>query len=125
MSSVDGGQEHLLVPYGRNPQFSPDGSSILFWVGDIDPTVPSGKLYLLHLGEGPPVRIAGSFRDARLPLWSNDGHLILFSACRQPDTPMPACSDWWVMSIDGTVLQNTHALALLSDHQIVPWEGAD
>jgi serine/threonine protein kinase len=123
MSSVDGGQEHLLVPYGRNPQFSPDGSSILFWVGDIDPTVPSGKLYLLHLGEGPPVRIAGSFRDARLPLWSNDGHLILFSACRQPETPMPACSDWWVMSPDGTILQNTHALALLSDHQIVPWEG--
>ena len=123
MSSVDGGQEHLLVPYGRNPQFSPDGSSILFWVGDLDPSVPSGKLYLLRLGEGPPVRIAGSFRDARLPLWSNDGHLILFSACRQPETPMPACSDWWVMSMDGTILQNTHALAVLSDHQIVPWEG--
>jgi serine/threonine protein kinase len=124
MSSVDGGQEHLLVPYGRNPQFSPDGSSILFWVGDLDPSVPSGKLYLLHLGGGPPVRIAGSFRDARLPLWSSDGHLILFSACRQPETPMPACSDWWVMSMDGTILQNTHALAVLSEHQIVPSEGA-
>jgi eukaryotic-like serine/threonine-protein kinase len=123
MSSVDGGQEHLLVPYGRNPQFSPDGSSILFWVGDIDPSVPSGKLYLLHLGEGPPARIAGSFRDARLPLWSNDGRLILFSACRDAETPMPACSDWWVMSTDGTVLQDTHALALLSNNQIVAWEG--
>jgi serine/threonine protein kinase len=123
MSSVDGGPEHLLVPYGRNPQFSPDGSSILFWIGDLDPSVPSGQLYLLHLGEGSPVRIAGSFRDARLPLWSNDGHLILFSACRQPETPMPACSDWWVMGKDGTILQNTHALALLSDHQIVPWDG--
>jgi serine/threonine protein kinase len=123
MSSVDGGQEHLLVPYGRNPQFSPDGSSILFWVGDLDPSVPSGKLYLLHLGEGPPARIAESFVDARLPLWSSDGHLILFSACRQPATPMPACSDWWVMNTDGTILQNTHALSLLSDHQIVPWEG--
>jgi eukaryotic-like serine/threonine-protein kinase len=123
MSSVDGGQEHLLVPYGRNPQFSPDGSSILFWVGDLDPSVPSGKLYLLHLSGGPPVRIARSFRDARLPLWSNDGHLILFSACGQPETPMPACSDWWVMSMDGTILQNTHALAVLSDHQIVPTEG--
>ena len=123
MSSVDGGQEHLLVPFGRNPQFSPDGSSVLFWVGDIDPTVPSGKLYLLHLGEGPPVRIAGSFRDARLPMWSNDGHLILFSACREVETPMPGCSDWWVINTDGTALQNTHALELLSNHQIVPWEG--
>jgi eukaryotic-like serine/threonine-protein kinase len=123
MSSVDGGQEHLLVPYGRNPQFSPDGSSVLFWVGNIDPSVPSGKLYLLRLGEGPPVRIAGSFRDARLPLWSNDGRLILFSACRDAETPMPACSDWWVMSTDGTVLQDTHAVALLSNNQIVAWEG--
>jgi Tol biopolymer transport system component len=123
MSSVDGGQEHLLVPYGRNPQFSPDGSSILFWVGDTDPTVPSGKMYILRLGEGPPTQIGGVFRDARLPLWGGDGHLILFSACRETEPPMPACSEWWVMSTDGTVLQNTHALEVLSSYQITPWEG--
>lgn len=123
LSNVDGGQEHLLVPYGRNPRFSPDGSSILFWVGDPDPTVPSGKMYILRLGEGPPVRIAETFRDARLPLWSDDGHSILFSACREVQPPMPACSEWWVMSADGTVLQDTHALALLSAYQITPWEG--
>lgn len=123
MSSVDGGQEHLLVPNGRNPRFSPDGSSILYWVGDPDPTVPSGKMYILHLGEGPPVQIAQSFRDARLPLWSADGRLILFSARSDIETPMPAWSEWWVMSTDGTVLQNTHVLQLLSSYQITPWEG--
>jgi Tol biopolymer transport system component len=123
MSNVDGGQEHLLVPYGRNPRFSPDGSSILFWVGDPDPTVTSGKMYILRLGEGPPVRIAESFRDARLPLWSEDGRSILFSACREAQPPMPACSEWWVMSTDGTILQNTHVMSLLSQYQVVPWEG--
>jgi eukaryotic-like serine/threonine-protein kinase len=123
MSSVDGGQEHLLVPYGRHPHFSPDGSSILFWIGDTDPTVPSGKIYLLRLGEGRPVRVAEGFRDARLPLWSNDGHSILFSACREAEPPMPACSEWWVMSANGTILQNTHAMALLSEYKITPFEG--
>ncbi|MEI9978880.1 MAG: protein kinase [Edaphobacter sp.] len=123
MSNVDGGQEHLLVPYGRNPRFSPDGSSILYWVGDTDPTVPSGKMYLLRLGEGPSVRIADSFADARFPLWSEDGHSILFSGCREAGLRMPACSDWWVMSADGKTLQNTQVIALLSQHQIIPWEG--
>jgi serine/threonine protein kinase len=123
MSNVDGGQEHLLVPYGRNPRFSPDGSSILFWVGNADPTVSSGKMYILRLGEGRPVQIAETFRDARLPLWSEDGHSILFSACREAQRPMPACSEWWVMSTDGTILQNTHVLDLLSEYKITPWEG--
>ncbi len=123
MSNVDGGQEHLLVPNGRDPRFSPDGSSILFWVGDADPTVPSGKMYILRLGEGSPVRIAETFRDARLPLWSDDGHSILFSACHDAETPMPACSEWWVMSLDGKIIQSTHILELLTKNQIVPWEG--
>jgi eukaryotic-like serine/threonine-protein kinase len=123
MSNVDGGQEHLLVPNGRDPRFSPDGSSILFWEGDADPTVPSGKMYILRLGEGSPVRIAEAFRDARLPLWSDDGHSILFSACHDAETPMPACSEWWVMSLDGKIIQSTHILELLTRNQIVPWEG--
>lgn len=123
MSNVDGGQEHLLAPYGRNPRFSPDGSSILFWIGNTDPTFPSGKIYVLHLGEGPPMRIAETFGDARLPLWSDDGHSILFSGCREAQPLMPACSEWWVMRTDGTITRNTHVLALLSDNQIVPWEG--
>lgn len=123
MSNVDGGQEHLLVPNGRDPRFSPDGSSILFWVGDSDPTVPSGQMYILRLGEGSPVRIAETFRDARLALWSDDGHSILFSACHDAETPMPACSEWWVMSLDGKIIQNTHILELLARNQIVPWEG--
>src|SRR5260370_18712411 len=81
-------------------------------------------MYIPRLGEGPPGRIAETFRDARLPLWSEDGHSILFSACREAQPPMPACSEWWVMSTDGTLLQNTHVMALLSQYQNVPWEGA-
>jgi serine/threonine protein kinase len=125
MSSVDGGQEHLLVPMGRNPRFSPDGSSILYWVGDDDPTVSSGKMYILRLGESQPVRIAESFRDARLPGWSSDGQWILFLGCDMVEQPMPACLDWWVISSDGKRLHNTHALAELIAEGIAPWGGVN
>jgi eukaryotic-like serine/threonine-protein kinase len=123
MSSVDGGQEHLLVPLGLNPRFSPDGSSILYWVGDADPTIASGKMYIFRLGESQPARIAESFRDARLPVWSSDGQWILFSGCDMVELPMPACLDWWVISSDGKRLHNTHALAELTAEGIAPWDG--
>jgi serine/threonine protein kinase len=125
MSSVDGGHEHLLVPLGLNPRFSPDGSSILYWVGDEDPTIASGKMYILRLGESQPVRIAESFRDARLPVWSSDGQWILFSGCDMVELPMPACLDWWVISSDGKRLHNTHALAELTAEGIAPWDGVN
>jgi serine/threonine protein kinase len=123
LSNLDGGQEHLLVPKGRNPRFSPDGFHILYWVGDTDRTVSSGKIYIFNLRGGPPVRIAESFRDARLPVWSADGRWILFSGCPTVGLPMPACSDWWVISADGKKLANTHALAELTTEQIAPWDG--
>jgi hypothetical protein len=36
---------------------------------------------------------------------------------------MPACSEWWVTSVDGKTLESTHALARLAAEQMVPWEG--
>jgi eukaryotic-like serine/threonine-protein kinase len=122
-SNVDGGPEQLLVPRGRNPRFSPDGLSIAYWVGETDPTDPSGELYILGFHGGSPVRIAESFPDARLPVWSTDGKSILFLGCRTVEQPMPACSDWWVVSTDGKKLENTHAVAGLIAEQMSPWDG--
>jgi serine/threonine protein kinase len=123
LSNVNGGQERLLVPHGRNPRFSPDGFHILYWIGDTDSTVSSGRMYILNLLGGQPVRIAESFRDARLPVWSPDGRWILFSGCNRVDQPMPACSDWWIMSSDGKKFENSHILAELTAEQIAPWDG--
>ncbi|HTF66618.1 MAG TPA: protein kinase [Edaphobacter sp.] len=120
--SVDpnGGAERLLASRGRNPRFSPDGRNIAYWVGDPDVTIASGKLYVLSLSGGPSVRIASDFKDARLPLWSSDGRSILFSGCRAGQQPMPACSDWWITSLDGKKVHNTRALAHLIQEKIYP-----
>jgi eukaryotic-like serine/threonine-protein kinase len=110
--------ERLLVPFGRNPRFSPDGTSVAYWSGDRDTTIASGGLFVLSLAYGSSVRLASDFKDARLPVWSSDGRYILFTGCRMGERPLPACSEWWVTSRDGTRVQNTGALAQLAKEQI-------
>jgi len=112
-------RERLLVPAGRNPRFSPDGTSLVYWVGDRDTTIASGWLFLLSLVDGSSVRLATDFKDARLPVWSSDGRFILFTGCRTEKQPLPACSEWWATSPDGTRVQNTGGLAQLGNDQIV------
>ena len=131
ISSAAGGGERLLVPAGRSPVFSPDGRQIAYWVGQEDNTVASGQLYVLSLAGGVPVRLAADFRDARFPIWSSDGNYILFSGCRSASQVMPACSDWWVTSLDGNTVRNTGALQQLRAlgiavlEQLGGWQGAD
>ena len=108
--------ERLLVPDGRNPRFSPDSRSVVYWVGDRDTTTGSGSLFLLSLADGSSVRLAAGFQDARQPVWSSDGDFILFIGCR--GGPLPACSEWWVTSADGKRLQNTGGFAELEKQQI-------
>ncbi len=136
-SSRDGGgvylfdvahRERLLVPGGRNPQFSPDGDHVAYWTGDEDATSASGRLYVMSLSQGTPTRLASGFADARDPIWSSDGRHILFTGCRDAKQPMPACADWWVTSIDASGVVDTGALSILRKRQIRPiyvggWSG--
>ena len=122
VTQVTGTGERLLARDGRNPRFSPDGDSVVFWIGDPDETVGSGRLYLLSLADGSLVRLAPDFRDARLPVWSPDGRYVLFTGCRTGDQPLPACAEWWVISRDGTTLQSTGSLALLRRENIQPMD---
>ena len=119
-SSTENIGEHLLVGGGRGPRFSPDGGYIAYWVGDEDKTVASGRLYVLSLSGGPPVRLATDFKDARQPAWSSDGRYLIFTGCRSGEQAMPTCSEWWVTSRDGNTLQNTGALTLLRSQGILP-----
>lgn len=128
-SSTEAPGERLLVAGGRAPRFSPDGQSIVYWVGDEDRTVASGRLYLLSISGGAPIRLAADFNDARLPVWSPDGRNILFTGCRNGDQAMPLCSEWWVISRNGKEIQNTNALSGLRREGILPkgpiasWDG--
>jgi serine/threonine protein kinase len=114
------GKERLLIQRGRNPQFSPDGQKIVYWTGDRNETVPSGRVYLIRATGGSPTRLAADFEDARYPIWSSDGRFILFSGCQGEGQPLPTCIDWWVVRADGTSVNNTGAIALLRQEQITP-----
>ena len=119
---ANGGRERLLAANGRNPRFSPDGKSIAYWTGDTDLSIASGKLYVLALSGKAPARLVAGFADARSPVWSPDGQSILFSGC-QSGTAMPACSEWWVTSLDGHTVHNTGILSRLAAEQIYPVAG--
>lgn len=120
LSDTAEGSERFLIPDGRDPRFSPDGGSVVYWIGDPDETVASGQLFVFSLADGSMVRLAADFKDARYPLWSSDGQFILFTGCRTGDQPLPKCFEWWVTSRDGDRVQNTGALALLHRQQIQP-----
>ncbi len=118
VTGANGGTERLLVPRGRNPQISPDGQTVLYWTGDRDPAVASGRVFLLSLRGGEPVDIVKKFQDARFPVWSPDGRSIVFSGCKSATETMPRCLEWWAASTDGNRIVNTHALEMLRSNGI-------
>jgi TolB protein len=98
-----------FVGYGLFPEFSPDGSKVVFqraryrgtrwfsiWTMDIDN------------GEAKrPTQIAASTNAAVItPTWSPDGRRIAFATVVNPrkDDPnkRPANADLWVINVDGT-----------------------
>lgn len=115
-------QDQLLVAGGRDPRYSPDGRTVVYWLGDEDETSPSGRLELLSLegGGAAPTPLAKGFIDARMPVWSSDGQYVLFQGCRTNERPMPQCTEWWVTNLSGSIIRNTGSVALLGKHQITP-----
>ncbi|RZU41272.1 protein kinase domain-containing protein [Edaphobacter modestus] len=125
LKDVHAGKEVLLVPRGRNPLISPDGKSLVYWTGDPDPSVASGKAFLLPLRGGQPVQIAKSFQDSRLPVWSPDGQRIMFSGCEKADKALSGCSEWWITSRDGRRIVNTHVMRRLRSDGLIMSQPAE
>ena len=115
---ADGTGERLLVPGGRDPAFSPDGSAIAYWQGSED-TPLSGELYLYPLDHGPPRRLASNFDDARHPAWNADGRLLFFG-CQSAKAGTSACPDWWAVDPNGGEPVNTGVIASLHTGHIEP-----
>jgi serine/threonine protein kinase len=108
-----GGEARLIARYGRNPQFSPDGSRIAYWVGDRQ---SSSEIYVMPASGGqaralvfhPPVH------TARYPIWSPDGKYLMF--CGSPGLHPNAqreTYDWWVASVETGAVFKTEAFSAL------------
>ncbi len=115
---ADGTGERLLIAEGRNPVFSPDSSSVAYWVGSEDTHV-SGHVYIIVLKNGAVRSLAANFIDARYPSWNPVGRL-LFLGCQTPRPEASDCSEWWAVDPNGGVPENTGILALLRKQRIQP-----
>ncbi|GAC1357198.1 MAG: hypothetical protein NVSMB3_03790 [Acidobacteriaceae bacterium] len=119
VTGANGGKERLVVPRGRNPQISPDGRSLLYWIGDTDVDIASGRIFRIAVEGGEPVPLAESFQDARFPVWGPDGRSFLFTGCRSKAEILPGCLEWFIATLDGSRVVNTHALERLSRDEFV------
>jgi serine/threonine protein kinase len=113
LASVDSDEKRLIAAGGRNPRFSPDGRSVLYWTGNNNPTTPSGRIFVFDIARGSTVQLASGFFDAREPIWNSGGRHILFKGCGPGFDSVTACWDWWVTTIDGTPPRKTGARAKL------------
>jgi serine/threonine protein kinase len=116
---TDGQGERLLVAgNAHDPDFSPDGRTLVYWVGNQGEVAPPAQMYSIPVGGGAPTRLAANFADARDPIWSPDGQRVLFNGCLANIDDLWACMDWWTIRPDGTDARQTGAVPLLKARQI-------
>jgi Tol biopolymer transport system component/predicted Ser/Thr protein kinase len=130
-SERDGGGTYVINALGGGlrkvagralfPRFSPDGTKVVyaedpFWA-------PTGlrRMYSVPANGGVPEPLFpdwGSFRPpaGAGPIFSPDGHLILFYGAPLED---PSRRDWWVAPIDGGEIRSSGALDVLGSIDVV------
>ncbi|MCA1651494.1 MAG: hypothetical protein LC753_14870, partial [Acidobacteria bacterium] len=79
------------------PDFSPDGSQILF-----QSDRGGGGAYVVSLAGGEPQRLAPGFRSVRGPVWAPDGRSLLFLGRSDRNATVADSFDWWWVKLDGS-----------------------
>ena len=126
--SAIGGTPRLLAKYGRRPRYSPDGSSVAYWVGStagLTVTAQgSGKIFVVPSAGGEPRDLQPEFAAARYPVWSEDGKWLLFVGSRVPhfEAPYPESrnqlGDWYVIPAGGGSAQETGILPITRQQRL-------
>ena len=97
----EGATPRLLVRGATRPRFSPDGKWVLYMTSPATGTqwpqvyaipfaAPDGET------EAKPLHVSNGFRDAHNPIWSEDGHYVLFCGTLVPTLPDQE-HDWWLV----------------------------
>ena len=64
---------------GMSPALSPDGRSIVYFLAELG---PNGDLWLVPATGGQPRQLTHDLTEASDPIWTADGHHIIFSSLR-------------------------------------------
>jgi Tol biopolymer transport system component/DNA-binding winged helix-turn-helix (wHTH) protein len=118
-----GGEPVLLAKGGSDPQFSPDGTLVAYWVGKaigsaLGAASSRRALFVVPAQGGVPREVQTDLRESGQPVWAPDGkHLIVYGS-RGDATDLPMGSvgvagDWWVVPVDGGAAAQTGALGAL------------
>jgi Tol biopolymer transport system component len=111
--AVLGGDLKLVAKKGRGPRFSPDGRSIVYWVGES--YFVRTQVYVVPATGGTPKAIQPDFYGAHDAVWSSDGKYLMFWGQRNESS----APDWWVTPVDGGEPVQTAAFAAFAGENLV------
>jgi serine/threonine protein kinase len=117
---VDGSGEQSLVQGGANPQYSPDGKWILYWVKQPGTMDEEGRSFRIPAAGGSPMPIAPAFRDVRYPVWTPDGK-ILFQGNRSQAGRFT--SELWIADSEGRETRSTRVFETFRKAKVEPFLG--
>ena len=126
-----GGEPRQIVATtrARGPRFSPDGRHVAYWTGLPDWVMPSqaggtGAVFVVAAAGGEPQTMAAGFLDARHPVWSPEGGVLLFFGQAMRDDV--STRDWYVVGTEGRAPVRTGAVEALRaaglDTLVIPGE---
>jgi Tol biopolymer transport system component len=125
-----GGPEHLLVPRGKSPKFSPDGKRIAYWTGQDHHF--QGKVFVISAAGGEPIRAGADLAVAEWPVWSSDGKELLVYGSRVSSSvggSMAGPTDLFLVPVNGGPSRETGWREAVSRAGIWPqgpfaWDGS-
>jgi len=118
--STLGGEARLIARDGQDPQYSPDGKWIAYWIGSRgdDYLPPAGKVYAVQGSGGSPRQFGAGLSSASYPVWSSDGTRLLFEGARQALGKPNREIDWWIFSFRDNTLRQTGAFDVLTRQRL-------
>lgn len=105
-----GGEPRLLARDGFNPKYSPDGTKVAFWIGELEvaASVPgNGTVWVIPTAGGQPSRVGSALSTARNPLWSPDGRRLLVVGYASAKIYENSALDWWTIELNRNVPMKT------------------
>jgi serine/threonine protein kinase len=121
-----GGTPWLVAPQGRHPRFSPDGTWLTYWVGQVGSGFVTGsaRMYIVPAAGGKPRQVRPEFAMAFNPLWMPDGKHLLFVGRLDGKSPAAQTLDWWTAPLEGGTAARTGALEIFRGQKLLPRGGS-